>query len=411
VSEDPVAQAAELGALRVGPELLATGSLDGPLADVAIVVKDLIDVAGVPTGAGHPDYLAGAEPATAHAPAVARLLGAGARVMGKAHTDELAFSLSGTNIHYGTPQNPRAPDRIPGGSSSGSASAVAGGLVPLALGTDTGGSIRVPASYCGIFGLRPTHGRVPLRGVVELAPSFDTVGLLAASGHHLKLGGEALLASSGVVAPPDSLIVVDDLLVEADPAVAAAVVGATEILAAHLGIPCRSGLLTGGRLSDWFAAFRGRQMVEAWQSHGAWIERCRPRLGPGVAGRFDLARQTPTGDARAAVVEGQRVRHAVDQLLPGRAVLVLPSTATVAPPLDLGGGAKDDLRLRTMRLTCVAGLGGLPAVSLPLASVDGRPVGVCLVGRPGDDELLLAAADTGAIPGVVAATAPGSRTG
>lgn len=381
-----------LGALRVGPEVLASPMGSGPLASVDMVVKDLIDVTGFATGAGVPERLADATPAARHATAVARMLRAGATVVGKAHTDELAFSLSGTNVHYGTPRNPAAPGRIPGGSSSGTASAVAGGLVPAGLGTDTGGSIRVPASYCGIVGLRPTHGRVPLDGVTELAPSFDTVGILAGDGAVAEIAGVALLAGTAATEGPTALVVADDLLAEADPAVADSVVAAAFALAGRLGVTLSRAELCGGRLGRWLGAFRGRQMVEAWAQHGEWIERRRPALGPGIAARFEAARHTPVANAEAATAAGDEVRSAVHAaLLPG-AALVLPSAATVAPPVELAGPAKDGLRLRTLRLTCIAGLGGLPALSLPLASVDGLPVGVCLLGRRHDDERLLAGA-------------------
>lgn len=384
-----------LGALRVGPKLLAAGDPAGPLCGMPIVVKDLIDVEGITTGAGNPDYLADAHPAPRHAPAVASLLAAGAAVIGKAHTDELAFSLSGTNVHYGTPVNPAAPNRVPGGSSSGSASAVAGGLVPAALGTDTGGSIRVPASYCGIFGLRPTHGRVSLAGVVEFAPSFGTVGLLASSGPVLATAGRALLGStSAEVDRVDggsvrSLVLATDLLEEADREVGTAVEDAARTLGDRMGTKIAVGRLQEGRLNDWLVAFRGRQLVEAWSSHGEWIRRRRPRLGPGIGARFDQARRTSAADAVAAGGVGVEVRAALDALLPPGGVMVIPSAATVAPPADLGQSQKDDLRRRTLSLTCIAGLGGLPAVSLPLASSGGLPVGVCLVGRPNDDEVLL----------------------
>ncbi|MCU4183183.1 amidase [Acidiferrimicrobium sp. IK] len=383
--------AERLRALRVGPRLLAPGAPEGPLAGTGIVVKDLIDVAGVATGAGNPQWLADAPVPKAHAPAVTRLVEAGASVVGKSHTDELAFSLSGTNIHYGTPANPAAPGRVPGGSSSGSASAVAGGLVPAALATDTGGSIRVPASYCGVWGLRPTHGRVPLAGVVEFAPSFGTVGVLAATGSMLETAGLALLQGAAA-AVPDVLVVADDLLAEADPAAAAAVADAARRLAASLGVELRRGELSAGRLGAWLGAFRGRQFVEAWRSHGGWIERRRPLLGPGIAARFAEASATDPAAWEPAGAAGEEVRAALAGLVPAGGALVLPSAATVAPPVDLEGPAKDDLRLRTLRLTCVAGLGGLPAVSLPLAAVGGLPLGVCLLAGRGDDERLLAAA-------------------
>ncbi|MDQ2724849.1 MAG: amidase family protein, partial [Actinomycetota bacterium] len=282
----------DLGALRVGPRVLAKGDPGGPLGSLAIVVKDLIDVAGEATGAGNPHRLACAPPATTHATAVSRMLAAGAVVVGKAHSDEFGFSLSGTNVHYGTPRNPAAPGRVPGGSSSGSASAVAGGLVAAALGTDTGGSIRVPASYCGVFSLRPTHGRVPLDGVVELAPSFGTVGVLAATGAVLSATGTALLETASSEEIPTALVIADDLLAVADPAVARAVVAATDRLASRIGADVVRTEVCRGRLEGWLDAFRGRQMVEAWQQHGRWIERRHPYLGPGIAARFDAARRT-----------------------------------------------------------------------------------------------------------------------
>ena len=163
---------------------------DGPLAGLSFAVKDLIDIEGSPTACGNPDRLRDDGLAPSTAPAVLTLLGAGATCVGKTHTDEVACGMFGTNPHFGTPINPKAPDRVPGGSSSGSASAVAAGLCDFALGTDTGGSVRVPASFCGIFGIRTTHGRISTAGVMAMAPSFDTVGWLAASAETLARVGE-----------------------------------------------------------------------------------------------------------------------------------------------------------------------------------------------------------------------------
>lgn len=156
-------------------EPTGTGSLEG----LRFAVKDLIDVQGYVTGCGNPDWAASHSPAIVNAVCLDLLLAAGATCIGKTVCDELAFSLDGENFFYGTPLNPRSPDRVPGGSSSGSASAVACGLAELALGTDTGGSVRVPAGNCGIYGLRPSHGIVSVAGVMPFAPTFDTVGILA----------------------------------------------------------------------------------------------------------------------------------------------------------------------------------------------------------------------------------------
>ncbi|HWI12737.1 MAG TPA: amidase family protein, partial [Burkholderiales bacterium] len=155
------------------------GASSGPLAGLTFAAKDIYDVIGHRTGFGSPDWLRTHEPAASTAPVVQQLLDAGATMVGKTQTDELTYSLNGENAHYGTPVNVNAPGRIPGGSSSGSAAAVAAGLVDFALGSDTGGSVRAPASFCGIYGIRPTHGRVSLRGACPLAATFDTAGWFA----------------------------------------------------------------------------------------------------------------------------------------------------------------------------------------------------------------------------------------
>ena len=384
--------------LRIGPETLAKGAPDGPLTGVTLAVKDIVDVAGVTTGAGNPDWLAAHEPAKRHAPAVQLLVDAGATVIGKSHTDEFAWSLAGTNHHYGTPRNPAAPGRVPGGSSSGSASAVALGVAEIAIGTDTAGSIRVPASYCGLYGIRPSHGRVPVKGILPLAWSFDTCGLLAANGELLQRAGRVLLESAGhrtTAAPAEplrTLVLATDLVNQADPAVAAAVREGAAQLADALGIALTETSFGSDRIPVWLQAFRARQMVEAWQANGRWLTDNRPRLGPGVAGRFAAAKTTIPSAAVPATTAGIQVRRALEQALPTDAALVLPSAATVAPAPELDQAASEDLRTRTIGLTCLAGLAGAPAVSLPLGRADGLPVGVCLLGRVGEDERLLAAA-------------------
>jgi amidase len=395
--------------LRIGPETLATGAPDGPLTGVTVAVKDMIDVAGVTTGAGNPDWLAAHEPAPRHAPAVQLLLDAGATVIGKAHTDEFAWSLYGTNHHYGTPRNPAAPGRVPGGSSSGSASAVALGIADVAIGTDTAGSIRVPASYCGLYGIRPSHGRVPVKGILPLAWSFDTCGVFAADGELLQRAARVLLESSsrkataGPAQPLRSLVLATDLMAQADPAVAAAVEDGAARLADELGIPLTQTNFGAERIPEWLQAFRARQMVEAWQANGRWMNAHHPRLGPGVGGRFAAAKATIPSAAVPATTAGIQVRRALENALPNHAALVLPSAATVAPLPDLDPAASEDLRTRTLSLTCLAGLAGAPAVSLPLGHADGLPVGVCLLGRVGEDERLLAAAAAiGRRPGVPA---------
>lgn len=357
---------------------LVSGAPDGPLTGSTVAVKDLYDVAGHRVGAGNPTWLASAEPAAAHAPVVAALLAAGASVRGITQTDELAYSLYGVNDHYGTPPNPAAPGRVPGGSSSGSAAAVALGAATIGLGTDTGGSIRVPAAYQGLYGIRTTHGLVSREGLVPLAPTFDAVGWLTRDAQQLARVGEVLLPPS----PGGSreLVALPELFDVADPEVA-------EVVSAS--VTYRS--LSTGRLQldAWREAFIVLQAWEAWQAHGGWLAGRMDALGTDVRGRFERGRQaTPeAADEARATVDG--ARRTIRDLV-GDRVLVLPSAPTVAPLLGDGLAQRmQTVRASTLALTCLAGIGGLPAVGLPLVTAEWLPCGVCLVAAPGRDRDLL----------------------
>lgn len=387
-----------IGAFVDGRRVLAMGASEGPLAGTEFAVKDLFDVAGTRTGAGNPQWREAAVPARVHAGSVAALLAAGADLVGKTVTDELAFSLSGTNVHYGTPRNVNAPGRVPGGSSSGSATAVAAGEADLALGTDTGGSVRVPASYCGIYGLRPSHGRVDRSGVFLLAPSFCTVGLFARVPALLE---EAWLAldrhgrdeswAPRPSRPPTALVTVPELFELADEKEREELLARSEHYSAAAGIPLLTGRLVEGpeELASFLQAFRTIQMIEAWQLHGEWIRAGQPALGPGISARFEEASRV---DPR--LLDGARQRQAelsrrLSQLLGDGAYLVQPAASGPPPPLDVAGEEKASLRARTLALTCVAGLAGAPALAVPGHSVDGLPLGLLLVGRSGDDDRLV----------------------
>ncbi|GBF88671.1 amidase [Raphidocelis subcapitata] len=392
------------------------GADSGPLAGVALCVKDNFDVRGYPTGNGSPAWLESHPgPAEASAAAVEALLAGGARVVGKGHMDELAYALSGENAHYGTPANAAAPGRVPGGSTSGPAAAVAAGQADLGLGTDTGGSVRVPASYCGLWGLRSTHGRVPLRGARALAPSFSTAGLLARDARLLRRAGGALLAPypagapalpgcaarSGAAAP--RLLVAADAFDLALPdaraalrAALAAPAAAAALGAAPKEFDLGAGVAVGGGqtgLDAWFDVFRVLQGFEAWRGYGDWISGEGVELGPGVRERFQLASKITAAQREAALADRERVRAHLAGLLGDDGVIALPSAPGPAPERGLPGARLDDWRRRVMSLTCIAGLGGLPQVSMPLARVDGLPVGLSLIGPQGSDESLLELAE------------------
>lgn len=368
---------------RVVGDPLVAGADGGPLAGETIAVKDLYDVEGFPVGAGNPAWLADAAPATASAPVVAALLAAGASVRGISRTDEFAYSLAGTNHHYGTPPNAAAPGRVPGGSSSGSAAAVALGEASIGLGTDTGGSIRVPAAYQGLFGIRTSHGVVRREGLLPLAPSFDSVGWMTRDAGLLARVGEVLLPGSPSSADR-RLITVPSLLAMADPEVAAAVAGWQPELGLRLpeAWPLEDLLL-------WREAFVTLQGWEAWQAHGAWLRGRLDSLGPDVRGRFEKASTVTESDASLARQTVERARETIRDLVADR-ILVLPAAPTVAPLVGPGLAERlQSTRIATLALTCLAGIGGLPAVTVPLTTAAGLPCGVCLVAAPGRDRDLL----------------------
>ncbi len=387
---DPLGAFVPGGRFEIGPEGVGPHGV-GPLAGLDVAVKDIFDIAGRVTGCGNPDWARTHGPAERHAAAVASLLQAGARVVGKAVTDELAYSLNGQNFHYGTPANSNAPGRIPGGSSSGSAAAVAGGLCDSALGSDTGGSIRVPASYCGLYGLRPTHGRVDIAGVMPLAPSFDTVGWFAREAETLEAVGAVLLGEDPAAAAPERLLVAEDAWELAEPAAREALAPWRERLEQRLGKAeaLRPGE-PGGGLGEWMLRFRTIQAGEIWQVHGDWIRETRPGFGPEIAERFawvESIAEAEVAAAREARAEfSGRLR---ERLAPG-SVLLLPTAPSIAPRLDADAESLRQHRGHVLSLTAIAGLSGLPQVSLPLARLEGCPLGLSLIGPAGSDRALLA---------------------
>lgn len=362
------------------------GADEGPLSPLTFGLKDIYDIAGHKTGFGSPDWLATHAAADASASVATRLLGAGATMVGKTHTEEMAFSLTGENAHYGTPVNVAAPGRIPGGSSSGSAAAVAGGLVDFAIGSDTGGSVRAPASFCGIYGIRPTHGRIALDGVCPLAPDFDTCGWFARDAKMLARVGRVLLG--GPTAIPGRLLVADDAFAFAMPGVVDALAPAVQRLRALLG-PTHAVTVSREGLARWFDVFRVLQFRNIWETHHEWVTRVRPTFGPQIAPRFEAVAQTAAVDATPMIALRADIRLRMDTLLRDNAVLMLPTMPDIAPLLQSPADQTVAFRERALGLLCIAGLGGLPQVSLPMASLHECPLGLSLIAARGNDEMLL----------------------
>ncbi|MDJ0378170.1 amidase family protein [Cryobacterium sp. PH31-L1] len=354
-----------------------------PLHGLTVAVKDLYDVAGFAVGAGIPEYLREQSVATESAPALRSLLGAGASVRGIAQTDEFAYSIAGANVHYGTPPNPRVPAGLPGGSSSGPAAAVALGHADIGLGTDTAGSIRVPASYQGLWGLRSTQDAVNRSGLLPLAPRFDAVGWLTRSPVVLRAAVDASVESHLQRIAPQKYVVAASVVFGLEDDVQAAFLGTASRLPVDL--------VDVGDIAALFRAFRTVQAAEAWQIHGGWVRAHPGVLGPDVAARFAWASQvTGSADRAARGVLGV-ARERLDHILNDR-VLLLPSTTSTAPHRDNDPARLDRTRSSTLALTCLAAIGGYPALSAPLLSVGRAPLGLCLVGPRFSDLALVDAA-------------------
>jgi amidase len=361
----------------------------GPLSGTAFAAKDLFDVEGRVSGCGNPDWARTHPPATETAPSITSLLGAGGRLIGMTIMDELAYSLSGQNVHYGTPVNAAAPGRIAGGSSCGSASAVAAGLCDFALGTDTGGSVRVPASYCGLYGVRPTHGRISLAGAMPLAPSFDTLGWFARDAATLRRVGVVLSGEDSRGGGFHRLLVATDAFALADPEVKTVLEPLVEVIGGHCAeVSFRP--LGNGDFGAWMQCFRIVQAHEIWREHGAWITKNTPRFGPEIGERFKWASTVTDAMAEAAMAERRRICRHLEATIPEETVVVMPTAPGIAPLVNASGEDLADHRSRVLAMTAAAGLAGLPQISVPAARGDHLPVGLSFLGARGSDSALLA---------------------
>ena len=374
------------------PDVPVASAPTGPLADLRFGVKDLFDVAGYPTGGGSPIVLAMSGIKTRTAPTVQKLLDTGARFAGKTVTDEFAFSMNGNNAHFGAPINGAAPDRITGGSSSGSASAVSSGLCDFALGTDTGGSVRAPANHCGLYGLRPTHGRVSLEGALDLAPSFDTCGWFARDvGTFVRVGDVLLGADAAPLPDKVRLLWPEDVWAMMEAPVRDALEGAVQRVQSVLG-PATPVQTVMGAWDAMYWNFRYLQSREAWLTDGPLIERYAPPLGPGVAERFAWSRAVTDEQVKTARVFRTAFRAQLTELLGTDGVLLMPTMPDVAPLRSAAESSLEDYRNRAIRMLCIAGLASFPQLSMPKATRAGAPLGLSLLGPAGSDRSLLSLA-------------------
>ncbi|XP_057830710.2 outer envelope protein 64, chloroplastic [Cryptomeria japonica] len=388
-----------------------------PLTGLVFAIKELFDVEGYVTGFGNPDWRKTHEPAVHTAPAVSLLIEGGATCVGRTVMDEMAYSINGENKYYGTPTNPAAPSRVPGGSSSGSAVAVAAELVDFSLGTDTGGSVRVPAAYCGILGFRPSHGALSTVGVVPMAQSFDTVGWFARDPNILHLVGHTLLQLPLMESrKPSRVIIADDcfqLTNIPSGQTVTIVIQSTEKLFGrqvlnHMNIgkyiadkvpslkyfqteESRNG---GDSISDLKAlcnAFRLCQRYEFKRNHEDWVNSVKPKFGPGISDRVRAALDTNTDDENIShsLRAREEAREAINSLVEDDGILVMPTTPGPPPQLKMKGNPLEDFRTRAFTLLSIAGMSGCCQVSIPVGQYDKCPLAVSFLARHGGDGFLL----------------------
>lgn len=382
----------ELNAWCDYPEVAVQHAKEGPLAGLTLAVKDIFQVAGYPNGWGQPTRLAEAEPDTETQSVVQKLLNAGISVAGKSQCEELCFSLTGINKHYGAPVNGAAPDRVTGGSSSGSVSLISNRIVDVATGSDTGGSVRAPASYCGLIGLRTTHGRVSLDRTMPLAPSFDVFGWFAKDAETYAAVGDVILDDDEDDTPLTRLIASPNLdallLSDAD---YLAYAKAAEQVEKHFGTE-RECSEVPFDIEKAYWAFRKCQAYDSWQALGPWISSRKPDLGPGIKERFAFGESLSKEEFEASTGDRLDMRVKLEEWIGKDGLLVLPTVPSCGPLKSESEETLQAFREQALMLLCLSGNSGLPQITLPLAEVYGAPLGLSLIGPRGSDKRLIAIA-------------------
>jgi len=359
----------------------------GSLLNQRLAVKDLFNVKGEKNSAGNPDFFAKAEIAHKSASSIEKLMAQGCEFVGFTHTDEIAYSLEGNNFHYGAAENPKVPNHACGGSSMGSAAAVAANLADIGLGTDTGGSIRIPASYCGLYGIRPSHDVVAKDGLIPLAPPFDTIGWLTSTADLLQQTGDVLLPETKINLV-DTLVIEERLFDLIDPELLPVMQGLLEQTKGQFSHHKKFILPQTSILSELADAFRVLQGRAIAKQHGQWINEEQPKFSQAIASRFEMAMALTESEEKEALIIQQHWQDIVAKNLDETSCLFLPTTPTTAPKL---GEDTSQLRMRIITLSAIAGLSRSAQVHLPLASsAQGHPYGFSLMMSHGHDKSLLA---------------------
>lgn len=360
------------------------GSKEGKLKDLVFAAKDVFMIKGSTVGNGHPDWLKHHGPDPFTSSAITKLLNQGADLVGKTICDELCYSISGENWHYGSPINPHDVRRFTGGSSSGSGAATAGGLVDFALGSDCLGSVRMPASYNGLFGMRPSYQRVANDGEAPYCISMDVLGYVAAEPDVFVKLSEVLLDEDSEKTTFKQLYVAKDCFDTVDADVKAAFEPAVEFIKTHLD-DSKDVIVAPEGLDSWVDAFRLVQGYEVWESYGGFVNRYAPRISRGPKERLEWASTITLNQYNEALTIKKEIEDYFTRFLPHDAILILPTGASVAP---LRTASLEDInreRHQSSNLLCISPLTGTPQVTVPLVKLHDVPMGLTLISNKGTD--------------------------
>ena len=360
----------------------------GPLKGYQFAVKDVFDVQGFRTQAGNPDYFEQTSVADITALAVAMLQDAGATLVGKTHTDELGGSLFGLNVHYGAPRNSASPKHVPGGSSSGSAAAVSANLVDFALGADTSGSVRAPASFCGIYGFRPTLRKIPTTGVLPISSHLDTVGIFA---RHPDVIAQVLdVYGMKEKSSFTRLRIIPSLVDHLEGPLKSTFLKKIDIINL-LTLSATPLAIHEDQLIQWSTVTRTIAMYDLWQVHKDWILKSNPTFGELISDRLKMARSVHYAEYKIALNVQETMREFMNDTLESGDLVVFPTVHDIPPLLSSSITDLKDFALKTARHTCIAALSGFPEISLPLKDIKDRcSLGMSFLAKPGEDLSLTA---------------------
>ncbi|MBX9786659.1 MAG: hypothetical protein K2Y08_04915 [Alphaproteobacteria bacterium] len=356
------------------------------LLGYSFAVKDVFDIKGFRTQAGNPDYFTKTGIADTTAPAVSILQDAGAHLIAKTQTDELGGSLFGLNEHYGPPLNSHSPHRVPGGSSSGSAAAVAGNLVDFALGADTSGSVRAPASFCGIYGLRPTFGRILTTGVLPISPYLDTVGIF---GRHPEVISQVLnVYEIKEQREIKRLKIIPSLVSSLQDSLKNPFLEKLKNIEQLISFSA-DFIVEEETLVRWSSIIRTIAMYGLWQVHKDWILKSNPTFGEIINDRLKIARSISYEDYTKALTQQKEIRNFMEDNLESGEVIVFPTMPDVPPLLSSSIAQLKDFALKASRHTCIAALSGFPEITVPLRNIkENDCLGMSFLGRAGEDASL-----------------------